>query len=399
MKKIKKLLTIGLAVLLMLCMGISLVGCSKEDFEYVYAPNEFYAVVLDNLGNEYKVDISREKDTVIQQVDCDLEYVACYDTFLSIGLQGLYAKDGTPIASELYLSQFESSEIVDLSIVGTCVMTQSCYIYYLINGNKGNGGPQNDYELNFRFTVTVKADKTLHQYVTINEVEIPYDYFACEMQEVSGDYYDLSSITKILSDRETDDYQYGVLIESYNGSERKTYDSLIRNHKTQGESIYETEQYHYIAPDDRREIYQYYLLKGENGYLLNETDGVFSCATFGKHGNSDWMDYSPSHLDLLKKDTSLTYNVAEQNGYTYLSISGEYNDYPNRLEYYNMSCEIIYVIKDNAIVAWLYTDTATSPEKDGYWRHTRYCIPLDGEIELLDEEVLATICIDKENKE
>lgn len=29
MKKIKKLLTIGLAVLLMLCMGISLVGCNK----------------------------------------------------------------------------------------------------------------------------------------------------------------------------------------------------------------------------------------------------------------------------------------------------------------------------------------------------------------------------------
>lgn len=30
MKKIKKLLTIGLALLLMLCMGVNLVGCSKE---------------------------------------------------------------------------------------------------------------------------------------------------------------------------------------------------------------------------------------------------------------------------------------------------------------------------------------------------------------------------------
>ena len=35
MKKIKKLLTIGLAFLLMLCMSISLVGCKKIDHNAV----------------------------------------------------------------------------------------------------------------------------------------------------------------------------------------------------------------------------------------------------------------------------------------------------------------------------------------------------------------------------
>lgn len=38
MKKIKKLLSIGLAVLLMLCMSVSLVGCSKSEL----IPNGYY---------------------------------------------------------------------------------------------------------------------------------------------------------------------------------------------------------------------------------------------------------------------------------------------------------------------------------------------------------------------
>ena len=40
MKKIKKLLTIGLAVLLMLCMSISLVGCKKTGL----IPNGYYGI-------------------------------------------------------------------------------------------------------------------------------------------------------------------------------------------------------------------------------------------------------------------------------------------------------------------------------------------------------------------
>lgn len=40
MKKIKKLLTIGLAVLLMLCMSISLVGCKKTGL----IPNGYYGM-------------------------------------------------------------------------------------------------------------------------------------------------------------------------------------------------------------------------------------------------------------------------------------------------------------------------------------------------------------------
>ena len=44
MKKIKKLLTIGLAVLLMLCMSISLVGCKKAG----PIPNGYYSIKNQN---------------------------------------------------------------------------------------------------------------------------------------------------------------------------------------------------------------------------------------------------------------------------------------------------------------------------------------------------------------
>ena len=44
MKKIKKLLTISLATLLMLCMSISLVGCDKTEL----LPSGNYAIVFEN---------------------------------------------------------------------------------------------------------------------------------------------------------------------------------------------------------------------------------------------------------------------------------------------------------------------------------------------------------------
>lgn len=95
---------------------------------------------------------------------------------------------------------------------------------------------------------------------------------------------------------------------------------------------------------------------------------------------------------MLREETPLTYQAATKDGYTCLSISGIYSDSPDRSEYFHISVEMTYILKDNVIVAWLYKETATSPDKEGYWNTTKYCIPLEEDIELVDEEWLASVC-------
>ena len=208
----KKLFTI----LLSFCMLFS-VGCAGPKVEHVNAPNELYAVVEDNLGNEYTIDISREEGKTEKKIDYDIEYLARNNTQVYLHLKGIYKSDGTPLQEELYQqSSFDNTDNVHLAFVGTYEMPKSCAIYYLANGSK-----QNDYEVKFRFNITVKADKTLHKYVTIPDAEIPYDYFACEMQEISADTYDLTAFRDVLAGvNNTDDYERGYCMGNGDASFR-----------------------------------------------------------------------------------------------------------------------------------------------------------------------------------
>lgn len=114
----RKILTILLSVALTLSICSGLIGCSNEQFEYTYAPEELYAVAVDNYGNEYKIDISREKGESQKTIEYDIEYFSRFDDVpVEIGLKGLYEKDGTPLSSEFYHSQFNDTQSAPLDAV------------------------------------------------------------------------------------------------------------------------------------------------------------------------------------------------------------------------------------------------------------------------------------------
>ena len=60
-----------LSIILALGISLSLIGCGNKQFEYVYAPKELYAIVMDSLGNEYKIDISREEGKTEKTIEYD----------------------------------------------------------------------------------------------------------------------------------------------------------------------------------------------------------------------------------------------------------------------------------------------------------------------------------------
>ena len=384
------------SILLSLCMLLGFVGCAGPKVDYVYAPNELYAVVEDNLGNEYTIDISREEGKTVKKIDYDIEYLARYDTQVYLYLKGIYQKGGTPLAKEFYQSGVEDDNSVFLAYVGTYEIPKACYIYYLANGYK-----QNDYEVKFRFNITVKADKTLHKYVTIPDAEIPYDYFACEMQEISADTYDLSAFQYILGCNNTDDYEYGELSQHFSSesadAEMLNYSSEIIKRQAKGDIVWQTEMFHSVefVGNVGWEIYQYTQFKGEDpyelnpAYLLNETDGIFSASTHKQSGYRGWSNYLPTELEVVKEGADLKYKMGVKDGYLYLSISGILQNfwYPDPTV-----ITATYKIQDNKIVAWLFATKEVSADEYGYWTTAKYCIPLSGDIELLAEAVLEELC-------
>ena len=394
MKKIWSILFVALT----LSIISSLVGCSDERFEYTYAPEELYAVAIDNYGNEYKIDISREKGENQKTIEYDIEYLSRFDDVpVEIGLKGLYEKDGTPLSSEFYHSQFNDTQSAPLDVVGTKVITKACAILYSIKGNGGNGTTDVDCELTFNFNITVKENKILHEYVTIPDVDIPYDYFeSTVLNEWSGDY-NLSDFTDMIgSYRNTDDFEIGQVTKHFDSNGNVlNYSSNLIKRQTKEDTVYQTEKFHSYDPyaENSWEIYQYNQLKGSKAndlnpaYSLNETDGVFSASTysqgFGYYGSL------PYEADVVKNGSNVLYLIGEKDGYLYLSISGILN---NNEYWSTRSVKVTYIIKDNKIVAWLYERTTTSPREDTYWIDAEYCIPLEEDIEMIDESVLDELC-------
>ena len=391
----RKIWSVVISAVLCFGMCLGLFGCDKETFEYVYAPKEIYALVVDSLGNEYKLDITRSDGETVKTVNYSLEYIARSDTQVQIGLLGLYEKDGTPIQSELYNSQFEDGEKIDLSVVGTRVVTKACFLYYLIVGNRGNDTIANDCALTFRFTIQVKADKTLHKYVNIPDGEIPYEYFYCDMEETSIGY-DLHTLNDIIGAYEnTDDYEYGYLGKNFDeNGEVLNYSFYLNKRQTQEDLTWRTHWIHSVDPNAKYgwEIYQYEQMCGKLSdgvnakrqvYALNETDGVFSAGIHWESGASGWS------WDLPSLGSDVIYCEGERDGYTFLSIFGVIYQPEHSL---TTTVKETYKIRGNKIVAWLREEIIVNSNVKGEWRVAEYCIPLEGDIELVDMEALEEIC-------
>lgn len=398
-KKMKGIRSVFVAFALLLGICGGLVGCADERFEYTYAPAELYALAFDNYGNEYKIDISREKGEARKAIEFNVEYLSRFDDDpVEIGLKGIYETDGTPLSEELYHSGFDDSQSVALDAVGTKVITKPCAILYSIKGNGGNGTTYVDCELTFNFNVTVKPNKILHEYVSIPSVEIPYAYFECEFTNECTDAYDLSKFNEMIGAyRNTDDLECGYSMKhiASDGSVLNSSSSLVKR-QTNGDTVLQTEKLHISDPnvENSYEVYQYTQLKGADpndlmsAYSLNETDGVFSASKHKQGGHYGFCDL-PVSSNLVKNGSNLLYRTAEKDGYLYLSVSGILS---NNEYWSTRAVKATYIIKENKIVAWLYEEMTTSPYEDTVWNTVEYCIPLEGDVEIIEESVLEGLC-------
>lgn len=392
----KKILSIIISALLAFSMSFGMVSCANPKPTLNSDYHEFYILLKDSLGETYSIHqvyTGHSNDFIYSY---DKIFPAEFGAYFNVNFEGVYDENGQPrthVACE-DLSYDEEYLGIDLGEVGNHLLRKGLEFTVPIEGT--NRAVHYLVQVDFNVQVT-RSEKSIHDYVTMKPETILFSYFDCEMQEVSEDTYDLSALTKMLGDRETDNYQYGYYSCGDYGNGASAYNFLLYNHKTENGSLYITKQSHSNYKENYKmvtESYQYEQVKDGKGYLLHESDGVFSTGTYTTSGNPGWhYEHKPTNSKLLKESANLTYKAGERDGCIYLSITGEYNDYPNRLEYYNLSCEMIYVIKDNKIIAWLYTHVETSPIRDGEWKLAEYCIPLETSIELVDETLLESICV------
>lgn len=103
MKNIKKLLTIGLAVLLMLCMSISLVGCATGNI-ITPTPDKFYLLLEDTRGEQYELHVEYDPDTSTIYSKKKIFYALEENTEVQIGfgVRGLFDIDGNPFEKRFF---------------------------------------------------------------------------------------------------------------------------------------------------------------------------------------------------------------------------------------------------------------------------------------------------------
>ena len=106
MKKIKKLLTIGLAVLLMLCMSVSLVGC-KEEKIFIGSEDFSNPTALEQSNKEVVFDgditISKDKKYFEMYFSSDYKYSILFD--------------GHPFTYKIYSREYDSSYNITTPII------------------------------------------------------------------------------------------------------------------------------------------------------------------------------------------------------------------------------------------------------------------------------------------
>ena len=261
--------------------------------------------------------------------------------------------------------------------------------------------PSLDSILDFRVVEDTKTE-TIHDYVEIHEATVPESYFSCDMRKTESPY-DFSPIQSMMGDRNTNNYEYGFVMEADvywpltegDIENHKIHESQLLQNRKIGEDTYQTQEYYYRDSKNDLEIsetYQYDQIKNNDGLVLNQTNDRFHVSTYGTDPNSNTFYYSlqPSMLDLLKLETEdLVYQEGIKDGCEWISVSGTYTDSTlNRQSYDRISCKITYAIKDRAILSWMYEELATDPEMPGYWKTSQYCFPNDLPLTWLETEGL-----------
>ena len=137
MKKIKKLWAIGLAVLFMLCMNMSLVGCANGNI-VTPTPDKFYLLLEDTRGKQYKLHVEYEPEKTLYSEE--KIYYTMEDTDEQIGfyVRGLYVSEEEKISDKRFFQEAKEDErswTYPLSEKGTYDFLK---VYYINKFNEKN---------------------------------------------------------------------------------------------------------------------------------------------------------------------------------------------------------------------------------------------------------------------
>ncbi len=394
----KKLLSLFLFAILILGTSFGLVGCDEEEYSLTYPPNEIQIVLEDNFGNTYEIPCNRvgtNWDYECQE-ELKLEYIKNNDTDAIISTKGLYC-DGIPLPENLYTIEYGGPHTFYLGSVG---YKRDCFMRYYITAYDNNGEKYNLSVVEFDICVNVVlSGDRISNYVQVEQFAYPTEFFACEMQETNKEYYAscMSSINTRVGMREYGSYEYGYLSESSTGKDNypdvahTTYTSIIDRYKIIDGNVYDVS--HLTSLETRGgekidEQFQYTQHKDGKGYVLNETNLEFFASKSEMYAGDKSL---PSELSNLNAGKNLTYKYGEKDGYLYLSIAGEYV-YSSAYTFPYAVGEAIFVIKNQKIFAWSFTETTTSDEEQGYWKYTSYCIPFEGAFSHFSEDFLESLC-------
>ena len=151
MKKLKRLLTIGFAVLLMFCMSISLFGCANG---ITPTPDKFYLLLEDTRGKQYKLHVEYEPDKTLHSEE--KIYYAIEDTDVQIGfnVRGLYDSEDEKISDKRFYQETREEErswAYPLNKAGTYDFLK---VYYINKFNKKNV-MVDTYIVNFKVQVVI----------------------------------------------------------------------------------------------------------------------------------------------------------------------------------------------------------------------------------------------------
>lgn len=394
----KKLLSILLSTILILGASLGLVSCNEEEYYLTYPPNEIQIVLEDNFDNTYEIPCNRvgaNWDYECQE-KLEVEYIKNNDTDAIITTKGLYC-DGLPLPENLYTIEYGGPHTFYLGSVGH---KTGRFMRYYITAYDNNGEKYNLSVVEFDVCVNViLSEDRISDYVEVEKFAYPTEIFACEMQETDKAYYDshMSSINTRVGMREYGEYEYGHLSESSTGKDNypdiahTTYTSIIDRYKMIDGAAYDVSHlihFETINGEKRDEQFQYTQHKDGKGYILNETNLEFLASKGEIYAGDKSL---PSELSNLNAGKNLTYKYGQKDGYLYLSIAGEYI-YPSGYTFPYAVGEAIFVIKNQKICAWSFTETKTSNEEQGYWRHTSYCIPFEGAFSHFSEDFLESLC-------
>jgi len=236
-------------------------------------------------------------------------------------------------------------------------------------------------------TLEFTTDGGLYKETIFSNVEMldPMDtseYFERDFDSVDFvETYDLSQISSMIGDHQSQNFAYGSIITanlptSVSTERRFVINEIVNDDITQKEYYQSKTEENGIL---QISIYQYVELTNGVGIIMNQTNDEFTKSSISMENEyTFYVDLSPARLEMLYNDTAnVTYQVSSIDDLTFLKIAGTISHYPNRLEFYEVECEMIYVIIDNQIIAWYYTETSTSPLVSGIWQITQYCVPFD----------------------